>query len=346
MIHTQEYMKKNMEVIAGPSIPGLSFRAYAGKADFKSIGELWQLSNDADGIDWLISEKDVSNMLGHMPNFDIQSDLLVANKDGKVVGFVMVNWNPMNDKTIAFRIRGIVHPAWRGRRLGSTLLHSAEAHAATIASGQDVNTPKFCDIWVDQRATAKTALLEKNGYSPARYFIDMVCDLTEPIKRYLLPEGLEVRLAKEENYRAIFKADEEAFQDHWGMRAYTEEDFQHWTNDRMFQPELWKNAWDGDQVAGNVLNFIDHEENEKFQRLRGYTEDISVRRPWRRKGLATALLTLSLEELRKRGMQEASLGVDTENPSGALGLYERVGFRQTSQSAAYKKPLSSRHSAE
>ena len=33
------------------------------------------------------------------------------------------------------------------------------------------------------------------------------------------------------------------------------------------------------------------------------------------------------------------LGVDSENPTGALGLYERLGFEVSSRSAAYQRPL-------
>ena len=35
-----------------------------------------------------------------------------------------------------------------------------------------------------------------------------------------------------------------------------------------------------------VRNFINHKENQEANRKRGYTENISVRRPWRRQGIA------------------------------------------------------------
>lgn len=98
-------------------------------------------------------------------------------------------------------------------------------------------------------------------------------------------------------------------------------------------------AWDGDAVAGMVLNYIDVEENEKFDRKRGYTEDISVRRPWRRRGLARSLLVQSMQDLKRRGMTEAALAVDTENPQGAPGLYRGVGFEEQHRSITYRRSL-------
>jgi ribosomal protein S18 acetylase RimI-like enzyme len=64
-----------------------------------------------------------------------------------------------------------------------------------------------------------------------------------------------------------------------------------------------------------------------------------VRRPWRRRGLARALLVRSFAVLKKRGMAEAALGVDTNNPNGALRLYESVGFRSVKRYATYRKSL-------
>ena len=102
-------------------------------------------------------------------------------------------------------------------------------------------------------------------------------------------------------------------------------------------PALWWVAWDGDQVAGQVRSYINPGENSEYHRKRGYTEFISVRRPWRRQGLARALLCQSLEVLRDRGMEEAALGVMTANPRGAMRLYESVGFRVRETFGWYRK---------
>jgi ribosomal protein S18 acetylase RimI-like enzyme len=102
---------------------------------------------------------------------------------------------------------------------------------------------------------------------------------------------------------------------------------------------LWQVAWAGDEVAGLVLPMIFPANNEASGIRRGWLDRVSVRRPWRRRGVAAALMAAALEALRERGMEVASLGVDADNPSGALGLYERLGFRVDRRSAAYRKAL-------
>ena len=87
-----------------------------------------------------------------------------------------------------------------------------------------------------------------------------------------------------------------------------------------------------------MLNFIDKSENGAYGRLRGYTEGIFVRRPWRGQGLAKALIARSLEMLKAIGMTEAALGVDAENLSGALHLYRKMGFEESKRHTTYRKP--------
>ena len=102
---------------------------------------------------------------------------------------------------------------------------------------------------------------------------------------------------------------------------------------------LWVVAWDGDQIAGVVQNWIWAEENEQLGVRRGWLEHISVRRPWRRRGLGRAITAESLRRLRAAGMTDAMLGVDAENPTGALGLYEGLGFEVSQRMSAYVRTV-------
>ena len=102
---------------------------------------------------------------------------------------------------------------------------------------------------------------------------------------------------------------------------------------------LWRVAWDGDEVAGQVRSFINAEENERRGRLRGYTEHISVRRPWRRRGLARALIAASFPLLRARGMTEARARRRRENRRARCG-YTRAAA--SGRSAAHDLPQAAR----
>ena len=158
--------------------------------------------------------------------------------------------------------------------------------------------------------------------------------------RAACPTGWRSGAVRDEDLRAIWDAADEAFRDAWGYREATERDYELFLTDPLSQDrDLWRIAWDGDQVAGQVRGFINADENDRFGQKRGWVENISVRRPWRKRGLARALINETIAALRERGMTEAALGVDTENVSGALRLYESVGFRPVSKATTYRKPM-------
>jgi len=100
---------------------------------------------------------------------------------------------------------------------------------------------------------------------------------------------------------------------------------------------LWITAWHGDELVGQVLNRINAESNAELGLRRGRVNSVGVRRAWRRQGLGQAMVAASLQLLRNRGMTSASLGVDAENPHGALGIYESVGFRIKKRERVYRK---------
>jgi len=85
------------------------------------------------------------------------------------------------------------------------------------------------------------------------------------------------------------------------------------------------------------MNAIYPAENEALGVQRGWLDHVSVRRPWRRRGLASALIAESLRAIRDAGMTDAALGVDAENPTGALRVYENLGFRRARTGVSYRK---------
>src|SRR6266498_4088077 len=235
---------------------------------------------------------------------------------------------------------GRILPQWRSRGIGRAMLHCMEGRLRESATGHPTEDEKYFLSVAAQGEMGLAAMLEKTGYQPVRYGFEMVRPNLENIHDTTLPEGLEVRPALPEHYRAIWEADAEAFRDHWGFVEPSEADYQAWLVDTTtFQPELWQVAWDiaTNQVAGQVRTYIDHEQNKLYHRQRGYTEFISVRRPFRRRGLARALIAQSLRVQKQAGMTESALAVDSENLSGATKVYEDCGFRVVKRTTVYRK---------
>jgi ribosomal protein S18 acetylase RimI-like enzyme len=125
------------------------------------------------------------------------------------------------------------------------------------------------------------------------------------------------------------------------MAEWTEEDWQrHLDDPHNADPRYWRVGWDGDEIAGVIMTTVSVEENEAHGRRRVYVASVSVRRPWRRRGLARALLTSSLVGARDEGFTTASLGVDTDSPTGATDLYRSLGFEPEKTFTTWRKPFS------
>lgn len=324
---------------SAPAITGLSFRHFEGESDYPKMIKVVEASLDADKIERANTLEELANNYAHLTNSDPYQDMIFAEVDGEVIGYARGWWQDETNGPLIYGSVGFLTPAWRRKGIGSRMLAWVEDRLREIASSHAAEREKCFQNFTGEVQVGLIAMLEKNGYQPVRYFYEMVRPTLDHIPDFPLPQGLEVRAVLPEHYRAIWDADMEAFLDHWGFSAPSEEDYQGWLTGNTFQPHLWKIAWDvaTNQVAGQVKSFINEEENKKFERKRGYTEFISVRRPWRKKGLARALIVQSLHAQKEAGMTESALGVDTENLSGATHVYEDCGFQVVKRNTVYRK---------
>jgi mycothiol synthase len=333
--------------LALPDIPGYTVRHYLGEVDLPAIVGVLSADEIANNRESNITLEQMRWFYAHLINCDPARDMLLVEGPSGLVAYGRAAWYvERGGQVYLYPLAVHVRPEVRRQGLSRALLAWLEARAVAIAAEQAHPRPPavqaFWQADCSEVETAKTAALERAGYTPARYSYHMVRPDLENIPDVRLPPGVELRPALPEHYRTIWDAMVEAFQDHWGAADPTEENYAAWlSNTGWFQPEIWKVAWEvaSNQVVGMVLGFIDTTENEKFNRRRGYTENISVRRPWRRQGVARALIAENLRELKARGMTEAALGVDTENLTGALSVYEAMGFRPVHRSITYRKPF-------
>lgn len=309
---------------------GLEIRGLASDADFEAIAAVQAACLEADGEDTVRSGQQLREGLGRTPGIDPEEQIRLALLGGQVVGYAygLVDGEDEEEGRVLWH-DGRVAPAWRGRGIGRRLLAEAQRSARRHGDrrfGPLSGRARFRAV-VPQTATATAALLAHDGYSVVRYAYGMVRPTLDDPPSDVLPPGLEARPATRETALQILRAADDAFRDHWGFTDLDDADREAMAESPIAgQLDVWQVAWDGDEVAGGVLGFINEEENRRLGRKRGYTEVIFTRRPWRGRGVATALIGRNLRLLKDRGMTEAALSVDTENASGALGLYQRVGF--------------------
>jgi mycothiol synthase len=310
-------------------------------SDLSEFVRIANAANVADGIDERASRAGLTSwLLTPRANYNPADDLAVATVGGEVAGYGWADWVQTTDGKREYRTRGHVDPPWRRQGVGSAILAHNEARLLEIAAEHPDDLPRVYGAFAPDRRVGAVALLLAAEYRPVRYFFDMVRPTLDEIVVPPLPDGMELRPVNDiDGYRRLFTADSEAFMDHWGGFDSSEATFQQWLGEPTFDPSLFVIAWEGEEIAGAVINSIDAEENEALDRRRGLLESVFVRRPWRRRGLAAALVGRSLALLRERGMSSAWLGVDADNPTGALGVYERAGFEVDRRGSAYHKPM-------
>lgn len=320
----------------------LVFRRYRGEPDAVEMARVSNAANHAEGVDQHNTPEELANFFSHPgEHFDSARDVVMVEHEGTVVGYGWHNWIDTTDGLREGRLGGYVHPEWTHRGIGRRLLHWLEARARASVSEHPTELPTFYGSWADEKRVGKQVLLGQEGYSALRWFFDMRRDGLDVVEVPPMPEGLEIRPIGTDraSLRQLFNADAEAFKDHWGGFATDDAAFEEWIADPNSDPSLYVVAWDGDEIAGAVINALPLAENEALGRRRGWLESVFVRRPWRRRGLAQAIVARSLIVLRDRGMDHAMLGVDADNPTGAVGVYERAGFVVAKRSAAYRKPM-------
>ncbi len=319
---------------------GLVLRPYRDGEDLVPLVDVMNAEHEVDRNPERETVDGLGGFFAHpSDHFDPARDVTIAELGGRVVGLAGQDWvDTRNAPERAFRLWGFVHPDDRRRGIGSALLADQEvrarARAAEIADERRGILAPFAG-----HGRPGADLVERHGYTPARWFLDMVRPHLDDIEDIPIPAGFEIRPVTREQYPELWRANREAFRDHWGGSDESEAAMTRFLEQPDADPTMWLIAWEGDEIVAGVLNAIHPHENVALGVQRGVLDSVFTRRAWRRRGLARALIAQSLLLLRARGMTSAALGVDAENPSGAMGLYENAGFAVDDRFVAYRKPM-------
>lgn len=328
-----------LHVANAPAIDGLRFRRPDGSdTDYEAMATLLRATSAEDGIPWAPTATNLREQMEGSSSLDPARDAVIAEIDGRVMALASVE-RALRAEEPMYDLHGDVAPDWRRRGIGGALLQENLRRARERAEAAGDPFPITVRGFAEITEVGQRALLDAEGFSINRWFFLMRRPTLDDIPDVPLPDGLELRPVHQGHHRAIFDAEFEAFRDHWQPHDYDETEFESLYKKADIDTDLWVVAWDGDQIAGVVQTWIWADENERLGVKRGWLEHISVRRPWRRRGLGRAITAESLRRLRAAGMTDAMLGVDAENPTGALGLYEGLGFGVDQRASAYVRTV-------
>lgn len=256
--------------------------------------------------------------------------LLVFAPDGALVAAGFVGAPP----TGGFRIDapGGVAPEWRGRGLGRAVFGWQVGRAREIhrAAGSPDGWVVEAHVLVDDHTALR--LYDRAGAAPSRYYFEMIAPTKDDSRP--APGGLRVQPFEPGFERALYDSHMEAFSDHWGFQK---RDFDRWVvltvRSDTFRADLSRLAFDGDDLVAYVLTYDDADPD------RVYIGQVGTLRRWRRRGLAGALLADVLSGTAAAGRGTAYLWVDADSPTGAVGVYEGVGFAVGTRGVEYRLGL-------
>ena len=272
-----------------------------------------------------ISQAEAETWLG-TPSLDLQEDARVALVDGRIVGYADVFDSSRQGNVIWTFLAA--HPgspeAW------PTLIGFVETRAAALAAPGAV-----LKVTLPEKATVLREALEARDFAFYRFSFRMTATLGNGLPEPDWPEGISVRTFTDKDARDVFEVQQETFSDLEDYSPTSYDDWRHWSLREGFDPGLWFLAVADDELQGIALCRPEWGGDPNL----GWVSVIGVRRPWRGRGLGLALLRHAFRELRARGKTHVALGVDAENATGAVRLYERVGMEVSRRRLCYQKEV-------
>lgn len=261
-----------------------------------------------------------------MPGIDPAHDMRVAvSSDGRMLGYADIAGQGDGPLHVDLRFPP-AHAA-----VAPALLDAMEARA-----GERGRPGRLLRVHVQAADSALRALVESRGYRPVRSSYRMEVDVGAPLEPPSWPDGVTVRRYRApDDLERVYATSEEAFSDHWGYQPVTFEEWRGWNVRDTSDFSLWFLAEEAGELAGVCVCRLDETPDEAL----GWVSVLAVRRGWRRRGLGRAFLLHAFAELRARGRGRVGLGVDAENTTGAVRLYESVGMTVVRRSDTYERDV-------
>lgn len=300
------------------------------------IPEMWNLLQVVNRVD----DNDHSHSIGDLEReFDdpwsnpARDGRIIRTLMGKLAAFARIFVNPQPEHENVAVLWCEVEPEAREDGLEQECVEWMEERARErldeVATTPEVRAlPRVIRTFVPETARDAVILYERNGYRSVRAFFKMERNLHDPIPAKTLPDGLVLRTYSEDIDEPMRQAMNESFRDHWGHQDITAQEWHPFIMDSSdVRRDLTLVVMDGDEVAALCINQVRQLENERLNIQRGWVGTLGTRRAYRHRGIASFLLAESMRRFRAEGFDSIGLGVDAENLTGALALYEGLGFK-------------------
>lgn len=318
--------------LAAPQHPHVRVWRGATPDDIDAVHALFTAAGRVDHPTYTVPREEIADHFT-LPHIDPARDTILAfDGDGTLLAASSAILHPSRDTAAKVILEGAVHPAHRRRGIGTAALAWTYDRALQHLASIDAPIPGEVAMYAEERTTDAAAIAERIGLSTERWFTTMVRALDEPVLERAAPEGTRLVPYTPERAMDVLAARNDAFRDHWGSLPSVEATWRAFVDGPYLRPDLSTLLLEGDRVVALCLASVNEEDWEALGAPNTYIDLIGVVRDRRGRGYAPTLISRTLAAARDAGLRKAVLDVDTASPTGAHGLYERLGFEATDRS--------------
>lgn len=313
-----------------PQHPGIATWRGASRDDVDAIHAVLAAADRVDHPTWVTPREDVADTF-ELPDVDHARDTILAvADDGQVVAVGTVMRHPDTTTKVKAYLQGAVHPQWRRRGIGEQVVRWQYARAMQQLAESGSSVPGEVALYAGERNHGAVVLAERVGLRTARWFTTMVRDNTAPVPDLPDPDGITFAAYTADRAEDMRQARNDAFRDHWGSLPSSPERWAQFVGGAFLRPDLSTLALDADgRIVAFCLASVNEDDWQALGASNSYIDLIGVVRDHRGEGLAPRVIARTLRAMTDAGLEKAVLDVDTESPTGAHALYERLGFVAT-----------------
>ena len=316
-----------------------AFQFHLRQASHSELPEIAALLSEGlsfDGLVFVQSAEELEEEFGG-PYCFLDHDVIVAEHDSHIIGVGYTIFLPSETKEERCYIFGTTKPAYRGNGVGTAVMQWATEHGELLLRSTNRNIPKY--LRTDMSATNSTAgsLFQYFNMNPVRWNDDLIIDLANAPEVFIAPGYSIVPWDSSRDEEARLTKNK-AFTDHWGSTPTSEEGWDqlvHGSTARLDQSFFALDP--NEKIIGVLLSHRYESDDEVLGKRIGWIDKLATLSEHRKKSVGKSLITHALAAYKRDGLTHGALDVDTENPTGAYGLYTSMGFSTFRGKVTYER---------
>ena len=310
----------------------------ATHSDLPAIAALLSESLSFDGLTIVQTAEELEEEFGG-PYCFLDQDVMVAEYESCIIGVGYTYFLPSETKEERCYTFGTTKPEFRGNGVGTAVMQWATEHGESLLRSTKRTLPKY--LRSDMSASNSTAgsLFQGFKMNPVRWNDDLIIDLANSPEVFTATEYSIVPWdsSRDEEARVVKNL---AFMDHWGSTPTSEEGWKQLVHGSTAQRDQSFFALDSNNnIVGLLLSHRYESDDEVLGKRIGWIDKLATLAEHRKKSIGKSLITHALAAYQRDGLTHAALDVDTENPTGAYGLYTAVGFSTFRGKVTYERKV-------